>query len=342
MNSENDEKLTDAPTTSNTLESRHDPDSSFSATITDAADQSLAPKLRRGRWKFYLVAVLFVIAAPLLGLKYANREVDTTPVSQPTVTDTTEPGIRKGTLEEALTIARAGLDKMEAELSDYQGRMVKRELVGRTLSPETEMRFKIRTRRTGEIAGAPQQSMGVYLEFKRPDSMKGREVIWVEDQNNGKLVAHDTGLAALIKLSLDPTGFMAMQGNRYPITEIGFKNLVRQLLVRSEWVQQEGGADVTFVESFKVGERDCILIQVRPYATNKENISSDTKLDFTLAEIAMDKELQIPLRYASYGIPAKGQDTPPLLEEYTYFDVELNVGLTEKDFDASNPEYSFP
>ena len=31
-----------------------------------------------------------------------------------------------------------------------------------------------------------------------------------------------------------------------------------------------------------------------------------------------------------------------LLEEYTYVDVQLNVGLIDADFDPDNPRYDFP
>lgn len=314
--------------------------STLTGSDSSQTDETAKETKRSGLWLF-IAMLVFVVAAPIIGLTWWREPADTGPVSKPTIVDTEQVGTQTATLEDALEIAREGLARMEAELVDYRGRLVKRELVGSRLSPETEIHFKIRTRRSGDVKGVSPQSMAVYLAFKSPESMNGREVIWVEDRNDGKLVAHDTGLAALIKISLDPKGFLAMQGNRYPLTEIGFKNLVRQLLVRSEWVKEEGGADVTFVDSFEVGDRDCLLIQVRPKSTNGL-VKPNTKLDFSLAEIAIDKERQIPLRYVAYGIAAEGQDSPPLLEEYTYYDVELNVGLTEQDFDVENPEYSFP
>jgi hypothetical protein len=288
-----------------------------------------------------LLLLVFVAVVGFLGFQRWRTVPDDRPISVPTVADTGQIGIRSGTLDDALQIARDGMARMENELVDYRGRMVKRERVGRTLTPESELQFKIRTRRGGEIAGVKPQSMAVYLRFLRPDSMTGREVIWVEDRNDGKLIAHDSGLAALIKVTLDPKGFWAMQGNRYPLTEIGFKNLVGQLLERSEMVRAEGGAEVTFVDSFLVGDRDCLLIQVRPYATNGK-VDPNTKLDFSLAEIAIDKQRQIPLRYVAYGIPEAEGESPPLLEEYTYLDVELNVGLTDNDFDPDNEAYEFP
>jgi hypothetical protein len=33
---------------------------------------------------------------------------------------------------------------------------------------------------------------------------------------------------------------------------------------------------------------------------------------------------------------------PPLIESYSYSDIKLNAGLTDKDFDYENEEYDFP
>ena len=39
--------------------------------------------------------------------------------------------------------------------------------------------------------------------------------------------------------------------------------------------------------------------------------------------------------------PAKAGDPLPVIEEYTYLNLKLNVGLTDKDFDHTNEEYNF-
>ena len=49
-----------------------------------------------------------------------------------------------------------------------------------------------------------------------------------------------------------------------------------------------------------------------------------------------------PVRYAAYGWPAVPGGEPQLLEEYTYFNITLNVGLTDEDFSPDNPNYNFP
>jgi len=52
--------------------------------------------------------------------------------------------------------------------------------------------------------------------------------------------------------------------------------------------------------------------------------------------------MKIPLRYAAYFWPATpGSEELPVLEEYTYLNVKLNVGLADADFNPNNPNYNF-
>lgn len=297
-------------------------------------------------WVWWLPFTVTLIAMVVLLIRPAHESPP--PPSIPVAVQEGDLQAADATLEEGVRIAREGLERMDKELVDYTGRMLKRERIGGTLGETVEMEFKIRTRRPGmsnggDLPDTPPTPMSVYLRFLKPESTAGREVIWVEDQNEGNLIAHEGGFANLFRVNLDPNGFFAMQGNLHPLTEIGFKNLVRQLLERSEAVREAGGADVTFVEDFPVGDRPCLLIQVRPKAlTTKESATGKAAVDFWLAEIAIDLERGVPLRYAAYARPESVGAHPPLIEEYIYLDVQLNVGLTDADFDPDNPEYNFP
>ena len=55
----------------------------------------------------------------------------------------------------------------------------------------------------------------------------------------------------------------------------------------------------------------------------------------------IDKELNVPIRYAAYGWPEKKGGKPTLEEEYTYLNMKLNVGLTDADFNHENPKYNY-
>ena len=167
-----------------------------------------------------------------------------------------------------------------------------------------------------------------------PENIAGREVIWVEDERDGKLIAHESGLLNLAYATLDPTGDRAMEDNLYPITEIGMINLVEQLIRRGELLADHD-LTVSVDGEAKVGDRDCRVIRI-------ELLSPHDTLDFKVAEISMDAERQLPLRYVAYAWPEEGSDRLPVMEEYTYLNVETNVGLTKDDFDPANEQYQFP
>jgi hypothetical protein len=57
--------------------------------------------------------------------------------------------------------------------------------------------------------------------------------------------------------------------------------------------------------------------------------------------IYIDDALQIPTRYELYHWPESAGAAPDLVQEYTYVDLKLNVGFSNKDFHRDNPQYQF-
>ena len=71
------------------------------------------------------------------------------------------------------------------------------------------------------------EPFSVYLYCLGPNKPKGQEVIYVEGRNNNEVLAHSTGLKKIVgTLSLESTSPRMMEGNLYPITNIGIQNLV--------------------------------------------------------------------------------------------------------------------
>ncbi len=235
-------------------------------------------------------------------------------------------------LDRALEIAENGLINIRENIRDYKAILVKRERInGELLDPEF-MAIKIRNARD---SGSVKVPFSIYMNFLKPQSMKGREVIWVQGRNDNKILAHESGLKSLIgTLRLEPTGSLAMTGNRYPIYEAGIENLVAKLLEKGERDRAAGPCEVKYVSNTKINKRNCTMIEVT-HAQKK------APYEFHKAQIFIDDELQIPVRYASYLWPEVPGEKPPLLEEYTYVNVELNLGFTDRDFDPSNPEYNY-
>lgn len=242
---------------------------------------------------------------------------------------------KKYSLKDALEIARQVLDRMNAEVRDYQGTLIKRERIWGALGEEVRMAFKIRQPPPDSQGGASSEP-SVYLKFESPDSVAGREVIWQAERNQGKLISHEAGLKRMLgRMELDPHGRLAMLGQKYPITEIGLKRLVEKLIEKAEDVPLLNQAKVEIVESQSVHDTPCTLIQV----TNPEPGGG---LDFHIAQIFIDSERMLPVRYAAYLWPAEDGQSPPLEEEYTYLNVKTNVGLSDADFDPENSAYDFP
>jgi hypothetical protein len=243
------------------------------------------------------------------------------------------PAVARHALDPALELARESLSHIEQHVYDYTCTLVKRERVQGELLDHEFIACKIRHARQAEAQIVP---FAVYLGFRKPDSMRGREVIYVDGHNEGKIVAHEGGLKGRFLPTVDllPTSALALRGNRYPITEIGIMTLTRRLIEKGERDRRNGDCEVRMVDGAKVKDRQCTMLEVvhpeqRPH------------YDFHLARVFLDKELKMPIRYEAYGWPTSAGEKPPLLEEYTYVDVKVNVGLTDEDFDRNNPKYRF-
>ncbi len=237
-------------------------------------------------------------------------------------------GSASHSLLRALQVARTVNDHIDRDIRDYTCTFVKRERIQGRLSGYQHMVAAIRHERTDH--GQVIAPFSVYLRFLGPSGMRGRGVVYVAGENDGKLIARKGGSRfSYVTMSLDPLSASAMRGNRYPITEIGIKNLVRRLIE----VLQEGlvraapsrRCRVDFIANTKVNGRRCTNIQfTRPGGALNE--------PFFQARVYLDDELQIPIRYESYDWPDSPQGAPRLIEEYTYLDVRLNVGLSDDDF----------
>jgi hypothetical protein len=242
-------------------------------------------------------------------------------------------------LASKVRMAEKLLEDMRANVKDYSATLVKRERVDGVLLDYQYMAAKIRQEQLNE-RGEVVTPFSVYLNFVAPETVKGREVIYVKGRNDGKLTAHDGGsgiIAAIrssVTVNLDPTAPRAMQGNKYPITDIGMENLLKKLIEVAELDMKHGEVDVKTFEGTKINGRVCTCLQtVHPVPRDH--------FRFHIARIYIDDEHKLPIRYESYGWPQSEGAKPPLLEEYTYLDLKLNNGFTDRDFDPSNPSYNF-
>jgi hypothetical protein len=236
-------------------------------------------------------------------------------------------------IHELIERAKKGLERVGGEIKDYECLMTKRERVDGKVQPIQYLEAKIRhEQKEGDKVTVP---FSVYLKFLKPDRIQGREVIYVEGKYDGDLIGRRGGRRSPnMTVQLDPAGPMAMDGNRYPITEIGFATMVERLI---EVMEKEIDADSCEIKIFskaKLNGRECTHYEL---TMAKESADSE----FMRALMFVDNEYRVPVYYAAYDWPKEEGGEPLLLEEYSYTRIKLNVGLTDKDFDPANPNYNF-
>jgi hypothetical protein len=219
----------------------------------------------------------------------------------------------------ALRRAYEGMERMK-QIRDYTCTLIKRERVNGELLPPEYIELKIR-----------HQPFGAYLYFRAPTEKRGREALYVPTENRGRIVGNAPNIGTV---TLDPNSRRAMEDNRYPIYEIGMANLIRRLVEVGLAEMQYGECEVQFFENSKINGRVCTCMQFVHPVPRQE-------FRYHIARVFIDEENQIPIRYEAYTWPKEKGGKPVLVEEYTYLDVKLNVGLTDRDFSVSNPDYGF-
>lgn len=213
--------------------------------------------------------------------------------------------------------SRRALDSV----NDYSASFFKQELVGKT-RVNHQLSLKIR-----------ETPFSAYLRYENPH--KGREAIYVAGRNNGKMLAHGTGIEAIVgTLELDPSSDRALEESRYPITNIGMRNLLELTIAQWNSELNAPAPKVRYFPNAKVGNVECRVFE-SSYAQKHKG------LKFHMTRLYVDKKTSFPVRVEQFDFPTKAGAQPVILEQYTYLNVKPNAGLKDIDFDVKNPAYEF-
>jgi Protein of unknown function (DUF1571) len=206
---------------------------------------------------------------------------------------------------------------------DYTCTFSKRERIKGQLTPLHVIMMKVRT-----------EPRSIYLKFRQPTP--GREAIYIAGRNNGKVLVHDVGLNKLLAgtLRLEPTGGRAMEECRHPISEAGIGPLLDTLKARWSSELAPSESVVVFREKQTVGTRRCTMIE----ATHPHQ---QPEFMFYRVRLFIDDALGLPIHFEAYDWPSAPLAPAEMVEEYTYSDLRLNVGLSDIDFNVSNTNYAF-
>ena len=226
-----------------------------------------------------------------------------------------------------LMLLEEARDYLES-VSGYTALFRKEERVGDALKAQ-EMEMKLR-----------HEPFSVYMKWTAGDT--GRELLFVEGENDGKMIVHPGGWKArlLPAIKLDPHGSIAMRESRHPVTEVGLLKLVERLIERRRDELAHAGqlyAELT----------DRVDYEGQPcYRFTLAHPTPKTSEFYRRSVLYLDRELGVPLSLAAWTWP--DEDSPgvdleqeTLVERYTYSDLVLNPRLADRDFDRKNGDYRF-
>ena len=307
------------------------------AEVTNSDDIDLRPKRRR-----IVRIVLFVLLGLLL---YGGWWLKNESARQQALIDAQK--AREGgdfsdveltgdhPLDQILPIVDGLIEDATAQIVDYTATRERTELIGDKLVGPQTMAVKVR-----HDSGKNTQNsspFSVYVRFNSPKSLQGREVIWVEGANDGRMIVHEVGLLGFKRHVVKPDSLIAMFGSRYPVTDTGVIVLLQKLANIGRKDRSERSKDDVDVEI--IDGVSSVGVQCKRFRLIHHEKAHE--FDFHIAEVDLDMVRKIPVRYAAFGWPGESGE-PVLIEEYKYSDVEINVGLGDLDFDPDNPAYQFP
>ena len=234
--------------------------------------------------------------------------------------------------EQALLLSKLLLEKAISNLTqfgDYTATFHKHERVkGELLSPEV-IDLKVR-----------EKPFSVYMRWLVGD--KGRELLYIDGQNDNNLLVHPGGVAGKLvsALSLARDSNMAMSENRYPIDKVGMLELAKILIsYREKDLAGETGAQVIVMDERKFEGYDCYCFVV-------EYPDPARSPDYRKSILMIDKQHCLPIFCKNYTWPEEGTllsgdqlDKETLLEFYTYTNIKLGPQLADKEFDRNNEAY---
>jgi hypothetical protein len=165
----------------------------------------------------------------------------------------------------------------------------------------------------------------VYMRWLQ-NPRKAAAVVYVEGQNNGKMLVHPAGIAGrFIKVvERDVEGPEAKESGRYPLSQFGIKHGMLRTLAGWKAAREEGKLKVEYLgvhQVKEVGDRPCYKLRRTYEEPEKDGVTELT--------IYLDKE-----NWLQVGSQLKGEGGR-LIAEYFFRDIRLNPEFKKDQFERS-------
>lgn len=190
------------------------------------------------------------------------------------------------------------------------------------------------------IGGSLQEEQRMLLKFMEPAQVymkwlagphEGQEILYAPARYGKKGFARAGGFKGRLMpvIRIDVDGYWVRRDSIHDLDHVGIGYFLKIFMENSRRARKahEGmlidrGSDIVFGRPARVVEAVLPREKEKGYYCRR-------------CVIFFDEENGLPIKVLIYGWDDE------LSEEYGYENLELDVGLTEKDFDRENPEYNF-
>jgi hypothetical protein len=219
-----------------------------------------------------------------------------------------------------------------ADVSDYTCTFFKQERLGTELSEGQIMELKMR-----------HKPFSVYMKWLNGE--KGRELLYVDGEQDNKMIVHPGGWKARIvpSIKLEPDSSLALSESRHPVTMVGLLKLSDEIITRRKTeIEHRCPVRCQFIENETANERPCYCF-VSTYLDRKTSEEYRKSIQY------IDREWLLPISVKNFAWPEAKQtfandgalDEATLIEHYAYTELQLNQQLANDDFDRANKAYNF-
>jgi hypothetical protein len=279
----------------------------------------------------FVAALWVALGAFAAAQESKTQALDATPLASGYLPSSGPPSLSVHPLTPVIDYARKEQDYLKRSVRDFTCRLVKRERIGGYLQDMQFIDMQVREAIVSD--NRLVQPLSIYLHFLGPRLVAGRKVVYVEGQNEGKMLVRNGGRHFdYVIAKIDPNGENACEETLVPITQIGFNRLLGQMI---DVLERHRRADPTGtntkaerISGAKINARRCTVIRIT-------HPRRDAGIEFHVANVFVDDELHAPLRVDYSGWPKNPGNPAPLIAEYTYTDLRLNVNLPAAAFTRS-------
>ncbi|MBI5124805.1 MAG: DUF1571 domain-containing protein [Planctomycetes bacterium] len=174
-----------------------------------------------------------------------------------------------------------------------------------------------------------QKPFKVYLKWITGKN-DGKELLYVEGQNDNKVIVRKKVFGINKTLELAPDGFWIRRASKYPITDAGFAGIISRSYKQFEEARKNNDIMAVSCSTEEINGRPThkVAFAVSPHGRHNG-------YQCRSAEEYFDAEHFMPVK-VTFWLWENDE-----VESLTFSNVKLNVGLSDKDFDRKNEEYHF-